>query len=302
MRSLVVLAVSTVVLAGCKPPPPEAEDRFNDAARRLISDFEGDPAAIAQALRWIEVEVYTSMDLDASSSQDRALSPAPLTMADIEGIDDRTDLDPSVALPVAVARTSEHEVWNHRRIPLLTDQTLVEPYSPDHYERTFLDGTDVCFEDRSCDTLYTFNFLTKQNALMTVPYELHKWYRWVDLAVEDPDGDPVDTSEPRWAFVARSWQPDSFSGDSGNTTLVQSYSLDIWLPRDGRGFTWDGVDNPNGYTHDSAGGGAIRLMAVWSETDLGVDVGENAVIGTTRKGMDDIFQVQDEYLAANPDE
>jgi hypothetical protein len=43
-------------------------------------------------------------------------------------------------------------------------------------------------------------------------------------------------------------------------------------------------------------------MSTWAETEFkGIEVGENAIIGTTRKGMDDIFEAQDDYIAEHPE-
>ena len=94
----------------------------------------------------------------------------------------------------------------------------------------------------------------------------------------------------RWAIVGRSWNPQSAVGDAGANAIFQSYSIEIWVPRDGGGFLRDGSEeNADGgqWTTDSSGGGTLRMMAVWAETSFGM----NALVEqVTRDGIDDIFE------------
>ena len=184
------------------------------------------------------------------------------------------------------------------------DQTPVEPYSPDYYLRTFLLGED-CFEANDCPRMETHNDLIKDNFLMTVPYWFYKDFRWVDLNLPDPEDVPEgetaeNTGEPRWAVVARSWTTETFAGESENAFIHQSFTVEVWIPRDGQGFVRDGTEqNAEGgeWTSDSTGGGTLRTLALWSETEfVGLSVSDETVAGTTRNGIDDNLDAQQAFL------
>lgn len=298
------LLLMTVLLAGCARKSPQADPEFSDAARYLFRSFESSEADLAFAMRSLETQVYLGMDVESSRVNDRALLPEFLEASDVDGL----TLEPhdlSLALPVAVAGVSPFELVEHPRIQMLVDQTPVEPYSPAYYERTFLLGQD-CWQDRSCPRLETFNALTKENALMTIDTEFYKDFRWVDLNLPDPSSleegeEPVNTGDPRWAYVARSWQDRAFPGRGENTSINQSYTIEVWIPRDGGGLVRDSSTvNVDGgeWTGDSTGGGTLRMLALWAETDLGFAVGDDLVIGTTRGGIDTNFQAADHWLGA----
>lgn len=302
----VVVGIAFVgLIAGCARRSPSADPEFNDAAAFLLREFTGPEADLAFALRRLERQVYLSMDVEAESVQARALAPDALTPADVEALNPE-GRDPALALPVAVAKTSAFEPRDHAAIQMLVDHTPVEPYSPDLYERTFLAGRD-CWQSVDCGEMVTTNDLIKKNALMEVPYTLLKDFRWIDLNLPDPSdvppGDPVvNEGEPRWAFIARAWTDRSWSGDGGNVHVHQSYTIDTWIPRDGQGFVRDGTErnvDEGAWISDSSGGGTLRMLAVWAETDLGFPVGDNVVIGTTRAGVDDNMNAAEQWLSEN---
>jgi hypothetical protein len=251
-------------LVACAPPPPAAAAGFSDAARYALGHFDDpEPTALAAPLLALEDEIVSTLDLSSATSADRALSPEALTDDDIAGLE-HPDRDPARMLPVAVARLSAFPVPDHVGIALRTDLAPMEPSSPHQYDRTFLDGEE-CWADDGCDFLHTTNRITKENALMTVAYGLDKDYRWVDL----DDG--------RVAIAARSWMPASATGEDGGTTLWQSYTVEMWVPQDD--------------------GRVLRMMAVWSETELSTPVDDDLVISTVRVGIDELFEAHDDWLA-----
>jgi hypothetical protein len=313
---LAASALGLVLLfaAGCTPSP-QANPVFNDATIYAFVEFDNEePANLAFAVRELEREIYLAVDVEAAETLDRALAPNSLSFDDIstvspvpdvypEGFDHPAEgdtVDPSRTLGIAVSAPSDHDPSAHVEYILLADQVPVEPSSPDHYDRTFDDGVD-CFADRSCEFLRTTNDLTKDNALMTVSYILMKEYRWVDLNLPDPaevpEGDPiVNEGEERWAVIARAWDPDVAIGEGGNTAIYQSYTIEVWIPRDGGGFVRDGSEtnaDDGDWTADSSGGGLLRMMTLWSESSFG-DAG--IVETATRNGMDDIFEAQEAWL------
>jgi hypothetical protein len=269
-----------------------------------LRGYEGPQADLAYAIRALERQVYLGMDVEAPNVRDRALTPAGLVEDDIADME-HPDVPVADTLPVAVARTSPFEVAEHATIAMVTDHTELEPYSPDFYERSFLSG-EGCWLETGCDLLETHNDLVKKNLVMEVPYILYKDYRWIDLNLPDPstvpEGEPVvNEGAPRWAFAARGWLKDSAEGDSGKTRIVQSYSIEVWIPRDGQGFLRDGTEvNVDGgeWTADSDAAGTLRMLAIWSQTEFdGLSVSEEMVAATTRGGIDDNMKAHDEWLA-----
>ena len=243
---------------GCKKSPPPAPPAFSDALVHLFSSFDSDDEVLSEAVREVERQVYLGMDVEASSPTDRALEPARLTAGDVDHLE-HPGRDVSAALPIAVAGVSPHGLGQHKILQLMADQTPIEPYSPNHYDRTFIEGED-CWADRVCDRLRTQNTLTKENFLMTVEYAFDKDFRWVD--VQD------DGAGPRWTYVARSHNPASFEGENGKSFIHQSFSIEVWISRDGRGFIRTASDtnvDDGEWTSDSQGSGILRMLSLWSE-------------------------------------
>lgn len=315
-RPVCLLLALALPLVACTEPAPQANPEFNDAAKFAFVEFDDvEPANLAFAVRALERELYLAVDVEADATDERALSPEPLTFDDVDdlgqipdvypdGFDNSvagSDVLPENTFPIAVAKVSAYDPLDHTGYQLLADQTPVEPSSPDHYDRTFLDGTETCYAGMGCEFLLTDNYLTKDNPLLTITYTLLKQYRWVDLNLPDPasvaEGEPiVNEGEPRWAIIGRSWDPEIAVGESGNAAIFQSYSIEIWVPRDGGGFVRDGSEaNADGgaWTADSSGGGSLRLLALWSETSFG---DADVIVNTTRNGIDGIFDVQESWL------
>jgi len=312
----VAASLLVALLCGCQASPP-ANPSFNDAIQFAFREFETEePARLAFALRQLEREVYLAVDVSDEDDLDRSLSPAGLTEDDLVGLE-HPERDPGLAIPIAVAKLSEFMLSDHQRLPLLADQRPIEPGSPTFYERSFLEG-DSCWlesshnsssgdsgDELNCHFLRTLNNLTKENVLLTITYVLSKDYRWVDLALPEPaaEVDPeAAVEEPRWAFVARSWTRERAANDEDNRSIEQSYSFEVWLPRNGRGFVRDGSEqnaDDGTWSTDSTGGGALRMMSVWAEADIGAELSDAVVAYATRGGIDDIFDAQENWLSEN---
>jgi hypothetical protein len=276
--------VTLVVLAAaCRRESPAANPQFNDAIHQSFVGFRGPAADLAFALRALDEELG-ALDLESSNVVDRSVVQEPLTDADVDDLKHPSDRNVGDALPIAVAGLSAFSPDDAVLLQLLEDQTPVEPYSPDVFDRTFVEGGD-CWGDRSCEWLLTFNDLVKKNVLMEVPYEFKKDFRWIDLNLPDPADVPageeaVNDGAERWAFVAQSWQEESFVGDGGDTTLAQSFTVEVWLPRDG--------------------GGMTRMNALWSETIIdGLNVSDDTITATARGGIDRNFGAQEDWLEEN---
>ena len=295
-----------VLTSACAKAPPPADPEFSDALTYLFTSFESEPANLAFAMRNLEEQVYLGMDVDADKEQDRALQPEYLKEKDVANLEHPKDRDIALALPVAVAGASIHGVNDHMALQLAVDHKPWEPGSPNHYVRKFLDGDD-CWGDRDCTELRTDNELTKENFLMTVEYTFFKDFRWVDMNLpapsEVPDGEEaINTGDERWTYVGRSWTPKSFEGESGKAWIHQSFTIEIWIPRDGGGFVRNGkTKNVDGgeWKGDSKGGGVLRMLSLWTESEFkGLNVSDDTVVGTVRAGIEDNFVAADEYLSS----
>jgi hypothetical protein len=283
--------VALILTSGCRKKAPEAPPEFSDALVHLFTSFDEDDEVLSQAVRDIEAQIYLGMDVTAENFTDRALEPDGLTTDNVQALERDPDRSVADALPVAVAFASAFSLEDHSPLQLLVDHRPFEPYSPDHFERFFLEGEE-CWGDRSCTLLRTHNELTKKNALMEVIYEFYKDFRWLDISTEGP---------ARWAYVGRSWNPRSFEGEGSSAWIHQSYTIELWVPRDGRGFIRDGssqnVDDGT-WAADSSGDGTLRMLSLWSETEFkGFSFSDDAVIGTMRLGIDKNFNATDDHLA-----
>ncbi len=292
--------------------PPAADPEFSDAASFTFLQFDSEqPADLAFAMRALEQELYLAVDIDAEDAEDRALSPASLTDADLEALPDRPDRPAENLRSVTVIKPSLHGTADHQGYILLDDQVPVEPSSPNHYDRTFGDGID-CWPTQGCEFLRTENLLTKENiAIGEITYTLFKDYRWIDLNLPDPssvpEGEtPVNDGDKRWGLAARSWTDEVAFNPAGDRSIQQSFSIEVWIPRDGAGYVRSS-DDVNGndlngdqgtWTQDSNGTGALRMLTLWSENDIGSEVDEGFEVRLLRNGIDGIFDAQEEWMDA----
>lgn len=296
------LGLAGVALApGCKAPPA-ANPEFDDAAQYLLRIFHsGSDAERAYGVRALEEQCYLNMDLEANDANKRVVSPAPIDEDDIADLE-HPDQDPADNLTIALGFLSDFQVRDHADVFFLQDMRPVEPSSPDIYQRTILEGED-CFLSHDCDVLRTLNDIERKNILYQVRYDLYKDYRWIDLNLPDPalvpEGEEaVNEGEPRWAIQQRSWMKESAFGDGA--TIWQSYAIEVWVPRDCEGYIRAaGDENRDGgnWETDSCGGGSMRMQAMWSETELGTEVGDDVMLAATRGGIDDIFEATEDWLA-----
>lgn len=279
------VAFLAVGLAACHKAPPPGNPEFNDAIHQSFVAFEAPNVELSFAVRSLETAIYGSMDVTSGNSNDRAMEPERLVDADIAELT-HPDVPPEDALAVAVAGASPYPPEAHQHVQMLADQTPVEPYSPDKFDRTFLAGED-CWIDHGCERLETWNDLVKKNTLMEVPYQFDKIFRWIDLNLPDPadipegEDPPITSDNPRWAFVARSWMEESAEGVGGNSRILQSYTIETWIPRE-------------------EDGGSLHMIGVWTQADLdNLNPSDDIVMGITRVGIDENFQAVNRWLGEN---
>jgi hypothetical protein len=266
-----VALTSLLLGAGACSPPPDAPTELDELSAYLFAHFEDDDDRVMpDGLANLDA-FFADVDLGLDWA-DLAYGLDPLTEDDSADVD-HPDRDPEGQLPVGLVFQSVHDHADQATVIVLADQSPVEPNSPDTYDRTFMDDGGAaldpgCFTDRGCLVLRTMNDIVKDNLLMTIPYEMHKDFKWIEI------GEP---GSGQWAIAARSWCEDEAVGEQDNVEINQSFSIDVFLPGDG---------------------GAVRYMALWSESTIpGTD--DATIEGTIKYGMHQIFDATEDYLDDN---
>ncbi|MEE2829804.1 MAG: hypothetical protein VX498_11505 [Myxococcota bacterium] len=265
-------ALVVLLLFGCKAPPPEAPTDLGELAVYLYREFDNpEPAAMAAGLRNLDefLGALEWTELDSSSSREgrewQLPVLAPEDRADLPEIEGASAED---QLVVGVASRSVFGVSEHLPLVGMADQTPIEAASSASYDRDFLSELD-CFVEGNCDQLRTLNTVHRDQLLLDIVYESFKDFRRFEA---DADAGTV--------LVARSWTEDRFFGESGQNSIDQSYSLEVWLPRDE---------------------GALRFMTYWNQMTIPALSDSNIVLNLMGAGMDEIYQNTEDFLAGEGD-
>lgn len=268
MRRFVPLLSMVALTGGCKKVVEAPEDLA------LLSGFlygawdSEDPEERAVALKNLETQLSSVDDMANAAPIDRSWVIEPLTDEEVEGLT-RPDRPLENTVNVALAHASPWSVEDHARFQTELDQRPAEPTAT-RYNRIINAPADpACFVAEDCEILDTFNDMRRENLLVQADMELLKTFRWVPFT-DDEDNERI-------AFYSRSWFEQSWPGDKGNATLLQSYSIDVW------------IEQPDGSTW--------RYQTLWSETDLGFAVGDGAVESTIRGGTNDAMFAGDQAIA-----
>jgi len=258
-------SIALVLASGCEPPP-EAPTELSELSGYLFEHWEDEEdTARAQGLQNL-YDFFRDVDLSQDYADlSYALDPLTEDLIDVP----HPGRDTSGQLPVGLVTGSAYRPATHAEVIILTDQSPVEPNSPDTYARTFTEPTDPsCFPGQGCDLVRSDNEIVKDNLIMTIPYDMAKDFRWVQIRIDEQDD---------WAILGRSWCEEVAVGEQGNTSIDQSFSIDVFLPHDG---------------------GGMRYMALWSESTVpGVE--DDVIQGTIKLGMHQIFDATEEYLEEN---
>ena len=248
------------------PDPPDEIEEINNVNAYLFRNWDTTEDNVLEPGLEQLIDLLAEIDLD-TDYKERCFVPDALTLEDIEGID-HPDRDPEDVLAVALVMASDFLPAAQAEVIILPDQRPVEPASPDLYDRTFLDPTNPsCFPSADCDRLDTTNHILKDYLALNMEYDMPKYFRWVEIGA-------VGSGE--WAILGRAWIEQEYETDGGAIQLNQSYSLDVFFPRDG---------------------GGARYMSLWPETFIdGID--DEFIYETTAMGMDQMFEATEEYVAA----
>jgi len=264
---LAALALATAATLGCKAPP-EAPTELSELSAYMFREWDNFDEGVAEVGLGNLYDFFDGMDLTVEY-EDRCYSPAALDEEDVAGVT-HPGADLTLAGPVSMITDSAYAPEAHATVIVMEDQTEVEPASPDLYVRDFVAPTTDpdCFLDRTCNELFSMNEIMKQNAIMDITYDMHKDWRWAEL---------YEPGSGQWCIMGRSWIEEAAIGEAGNVAIHQSFSIDIFMPDDD---------------------GGRRYMSLWHETVI-EGVGEDVIAGTTKWGMDGMFEATEEYLEEN---
>lgn len=246
------------VLLGCAPAV-EAPSELTDLAGWLYRS-QDDPEALPTGLASLDAW------LDQHAGEEEGWALPPISAEDVAEVE-HPDRDLADALGAVAEAPSTASLDGHAAFVLLPDQSVVNPDDYDLFERTLLSGGD-CFPG-GCEALATWNDVVKNAAFgVTIPYEYGKDYRRVAYEVD---------GEARVAIVSRGWVPEESFGEDGENGILQSYTLDVFLARDG---------------------GVHRVQAQWSEMALVLDLPDDYLVNQLISGLQAVFVDTDEAIAA----
>lgn len=250
--------IALALLFSCTHPVEAPAEMDALSSFLYVAWDEQDPAAMQEGvvnlLAFAET-VDPSGDLDQ-----RSFVVNPFDRAEIEPYVAH-EHDPAETVGVGVLYFSPYPALAHMEHIRMTDQTPVEPSSPNHYVREFTEGDPDCFVEGSCPTLRSMNDVLRESVLFTLSYDMDKMWRWV----ETPSG--ID------ALCARSANVDVAEGGD-NIRLLQGYSMDLFLPLND---------------------GSLRYQVTWQQTEIpGLD--DEDMQGALASGVNDGFVRQDEFI------
>ena len=261
---------------------------FEHPATWLYDHFDtASDAELAYGLRAIETSIDTSVDFTSDELIDHSPALDPLTADDLAGLE-RPDADPALCQAVTLVARSAHVIERHATGAVQIDQTGGDPSTPDHHERTFTDGTELCWPSKECPALRALDTMTRENPLFSITMSEHVDYRWVDLDLPTPSSvllgeEASNDSSPRWAILMRSWLPEVASSENGTSSFEQAYNLGVWLSQS---------DDPLLPV--------TRYTASWTQTVIPVPLDDSTVRQLTRGAISDAYEAQEDWLGTLP--
>lgn len=256
------LPLLLMALGACKAPP-EAPEELDELSKYLYREWGNeDPEVPGVGLAGLE-DFLLTLDLEGAINN-RSFSIGPAGADTVQYVGVPAGQDPDATIGISVARLSDYPVVDHARLQIEVDQLPTEPTASD-YVRRFIDPTDPsCFVDHSCEIIETENDVVRNNLMISVEFVLFKQFRWIEL----PD-------EGGWAFFSRSWTDQVWYGNNENTSIKQSYALDVWLPYEG----------------DTT----LRYQLLWSESDVAIS-DPDLIAATLKSSSDNTIKAGDDAI------
>lgn len=243
---------------GCAKHRATAPTEMVDIVRFVFRYWE-DPEVLPEAMDNLDAWLADNIDSEEAADGFRL---DPLAASDV-GTVDHPDAALSELIGALGAARSPFSLDDHAGHMVLRDQVFSNPNSYDHYVRE-VEGDEDGFLGGE-GLVRTANDVQTTTLGITIPYVLLKDYRWVE-------------GETSRSILARSWVERSYCNDGGGTCLRQTYSVDVFFEGGSSRETW-------------------RLTAAWNQIDSPIPLGEDTLVYTLAKGIQDVFKFTDEYLA-----
>jgi hypothetical protein len=259
-----VFVAASVLGVGCKRPPP-APEGLDESARYVLREFYADDLTVGAGLTgfmdWFDADGVELLDQNASLDNVGAFSLGDLSWEDVGHLPlDEDGRDPANASGVVSVAEIRCDWTETEALYARSDQDAVFEGDYDFYERTY-ESSRAEFEDATASLdfpdvsepidafqgslgeveralLLTRNDVTQSTAGITISTDLMLHLRH---GVYEVQGEDTAVS------MVFGFTPAAATGESGSSTLYQSYSVVI------------NVDRGNGKT--------LRMFALWTELD-----------------------------------
>lgn len=266
MRALSFVLIAAVA-TGCARTREPAPQDLDGLVHYLFRNFE-DPVALQDAMEnltpWLE-------DVGRTEAAQEGFVLTSLAELDVAAFE-HPDRNLGDAIGVVVGGVSPFTVHEHAEAILLDDQVFTDPTSYSYFDREIVEGDPIGFA-ACADLVRTHNLVEKTKMGVTIPYELEKDFRWVELG-DEPD-------DQRTAIVAVAWVPESACNEGGGNCVNQSFSMEVY--------------------YDQGLGDTVRLMASYNEVKTSADsiLTFDAKVAIAVNGIRSIFESTDAFLAGD---
>ncbi|MCB9796325.1 MAG: hypothetical protein H6741_26825 [Alphaproteobacteria bacterium] len=254
--ALLLLAV------GCKKPV-EAPAEVEELSSFLFMEWDNEDPAVMEAGLVNLLAIADGLDLSAEVEERAFTVQGGISREEVEAYVEH-DFDPQDTDAVGIFYRSPYSVAEHMLHVALTDRTMVEPSSPNIYNREWIQGEPQALLAEDFEIINAMNDVERENFLFELRFDLDKYWR----VVRTPDGEQ--------AVFARSFNVDSCD-NGGNISLLHAYSVDVFVPD---------------------GDGTVRFQAAWQRTEMpGLD--DSDIAGALVDGIEGAFVMMDDWLEVN---
>ena len=263
-QNSLLLCLVFSVGAGCSRPPP-APEGLDDSVRYLVREFYSDDETVGSGLtglmNWFDEEGYSLLNEGADYDTVGAFSLEPLTGEEVLLLDlDNDGRDLTKAAGIVSVAGLQCDWTETETLYVRSDQINVFDDTFEDYKRTYMSSRPIFEDATSSHTfteveiafdplteeltglessfLFTENIITTSTLGITIVAPVNIHFRHGSYLVQERD---LEVS------LVLSYTTERADGESGNNSLIQSYSLVV-----------------NIQTED---GETLRLFSIWNELE-----------------------------------